>query len=163
MAHKTLIGGTAYEISGGKTLVGGTAYEISGGKTLVGGTAYEVGFDNGMRTITLYGGTGTYDLEVVIGGTLRYVNNGYLLNLDTFESYDWTSPATIEVPIGTEIVFTVTPASYGASYEVILNGSTVDSGYVETKDNANYYYTVTKNVTLVMSESWLYSLAITEE
>lgn len=44
MAHKTLIGGTAYEISGGKTLVDGTAYSIKNGKTLVGGTAYEVGF-----------------------------------------------------------------------------------------------------------------------
>lgn len=44
MAHKTLIGGTAYEISGGKTLVGGTAYNISNGKTLVGGTAYTINF-----------------------------------------------------------------------------------------------------------------------
>ena len=44
MAHKTLIGGTAYEIKGGKTLIGGTGYEISGGKTLVGGTGYDVKF-----------------------------------------------------------------------------------------------------------------------
>ena len=44
MAHKTLIGGTAYEIKGGKTLVGGTAYSIKGGKTIVGGTVHEVGF-----------------------------------------------------------------------------------------------------------------------
>ena len=44
MAHKTLIDGTAYEISGGKTLIDGTAYGISGGKTLIGGTVYEVGF-----------------------------------------------------------------------------------------------------------------------
>lgn len=44
MAHKTLVNGTSYEISGGKTLVNGTAYSISGGKTLVGGTAYGIGF-----------------------------------------------------------------------------------------------------------------------
>lgn len=44
MAHKTLVGGTAYEISGGKTLIGGTAYSIAGGKTLVGGTAYDISF-----------------------------------------------------------------------------------------------------------------------
>lgn len=44
MAHKTLIGGTAYEIKGGKTLIGGTGYEIKGGKTLVGGTGYNVKF-----------------------------------------------------------------------------------------------------------------------
>lgn len=45
MAHKTLIDGTAYEISGGKALVNGTAYSIKNGKTLVGGTAYEIGFE----------------------------------------------------------------------------------------------------------------------
>ena len=44
MAHKTLINGTSYEISGGRTLVNGTGYSIDKGKTLVGGTAYEVGF-----------------------------------------------------------------------------------------------------------------------
>lgn len=44
MAHKTLVGGTAYEISGGKTLVSGTAYSIVKGKTLVGGTAYDINF-----------------------------------------------------------------------------------------------------------------------
>lgn len=44
MAHKALVNGTAYEISGGKTLVDGTAYEIGGGKTLVDGTAYEISF-----------------------------------------------------------------------------------------------------------------------
>ena len=42
MAHKTLIDGTAYEVSGGKTLVSGTAYEIEIGKTLVSGTAYAI-------------------------------------------------------------------------------------------------------------------------
>lgn len=46
MAHKTLIGGTAYEVKGGKTLVSDTVYEVSGGKTLVGGTAYDISFVN---------------------------------------------------------------------------------------------------------------------
>lgn len=45
MAHKTLIGGTAYEIKGGRALVNGTGYEISKGKTLVGGTGYEIKFE----------------------------------------------------------------------------------------------------------------------
>ena len=47
MAHKALIGGTAYEITGGKTLIDGTGYSISGGKTLVDGTGYDVGFGGG--------------------------------------------------------------------------------------------------------------------
>lgn len=44
MAHKTLIGGTAHKISGGKTLIGGTVYSIAGGKTLIDGTAYYISF-----------------------------------------------------------------------------------------------------------------------
>lgn len=51
MGHKTLIDGTAYEISGGKTLVNGTGYSIDKGKTLVGGTAYEVGFSDEISEI----------------------------------------------------------------------------------------------------------------
>lgn len=54
MAHKTLIGGTAYEIGGGRTLVNGTGYSIDKGKTLVGGTAYEVGFAPPEPTAMLY-------------------------------------------------------------------------------------------------------------
>ena len=51
MAHKTLVNGTSYEISGGKTLVNGTAYSISGGKTLVGGTTYKIGLGGGGTPI----------------------------------------------------------------------------------------------------------------
>lgn len=46
MAHKTLIGGTGYEVSGGKALVSGTGYEVSGGRTLIGGTGYDISFLN---------------------------------------------------------------------------------------------------------------------
>lgn len=55
-----MVGGTAYEISGGKALVDGTAYGIKGGKTLVDGTAYEIGF-----------GKAVGDLEV---GSSVYMN-----------------------------------------------------------------------------------------
>ena len=44
MAHKTLVEGTAYEISGGRTLIGGTGHEITGGKTTVDGTVYNISF-----------------------------------------------------------------------------------------------------------------------
>ena len=54
MAHKTLLGGTSYDISGGKTLVNGTAYSIAGGKTLVSGTAYNISF--GVDLAALFSG-----------------------------------------------------------------------------------------------------------
>ena len=44
MAHKTLIGGTAYNIVGGKSLVSGTAYNIKKGGTRVNGTGYNINF-----------------------------------------------------------------------------------------------------------------------
>lgn len=44
MAHKTLIGGTAYALKGGRDLIGGTGYSIKSGKTLIGGTAYDIQF-----------------------------------------------------------------------------------------------------------------------
>lgn len=53
MAHKTLINGTAYEITGGKTLVNGTAYEITEGKTMVGGTVRDIEFGGGNITFTI--------------------------------------------------------------------------------------------------------------
>ena len=44
MAHKILIGGTAYEVNGGKCLVNGTSYDIKKGRTLINGTGYDLTF-----------------------------------------------------------------------------------------------------------------------
>lgn len=58
MAHKALVGGAAYTITGGKTLVNGTAYTITGGKTLVNGTTFSISFTPPS------GGTFTFYIEV---------------------------------------------------------------------------------------------------
>ena len=54
MAHKTLISGTAYSMTGGRELIGGTGYGCKNGKTLIGGTAFTVPFSKGipLNTIT---------------------------------------------------------------------------------------------------------------
>ena len=44
MAHKTLVNGTAHEITGGLTLVEGTSYSVKNGKVLVNGTGYDISF-----------------------------------------------------------------------------------------------------------------------
>lgn len=44
MGHKTLIGGTAYDIKSGKTRINGTAYDIKKGVTLIDGTGYDISF-----------------------------------------------------------------------------------------------------------------------
>lgn len=42
MAHKTLISGTAYSVTGGRELIGGTGYSIKKGRTLIGGAGYDI-------------------------------------------------------------------------------------------------------------------------
>ena len=46
MAHKVLIGGTAYDTKGGRCLVNGTGYSIKKGRTLINGTGYDISFVN---------------------------------------------------------------------------------------------------------------------
>lgn len=53
MAHKTLISGTAYSVTGGRELIGGTGYGCKAGKTLIGGTAFTVPFSNGIPLSTV--------------------------------------------------------------------------------------------------------------
>lgn len=50
--HKTLIGGTEYEVTGGYAMVDGTVYRLSKGRTLVDGTAYEISFAPEEPTVT---------------------------------------------------------------------------------------------------------------
>lgn len=53
MAHKTLISGTAYSVTGGRELIGGTGYGCKAGKTLIGGTAFTVPFAKGVPLSTI--------------------------------------------------------------------------------------------------------------
>lgn len=171
MSHKTLVNGTVYEVDGGKTLIDGVAYSIKNGKTLVGGTVYEVGFDNGMRKITVtrdydgtsYGSTGAVRISLdETSEDIYFRDNGAC---DGLPYSTWTSPATIEVPVGTP--FYCFAEYEGCAFEVILNGSVVSS----KKDWFDYgWYTVTKNVTIAMTKGYsdtygcpLYTITITEE
>lgn len=94
MAHKTLVGGTAYNISGGKSMVSGTAYNIKGGKTLVGGTGYNVSFgpnvsavlnDNDWSTISTVSLSGQAANYWSVGDTKEIIINGTVGNT-TFDN-----------------------------------------------------------------------------
>lgn len=122
MAHKTLIGGTAYEIKGGKTLVGGTAYEIKGGKTLVGGTAYDISFVKIVNVTLVYSkipsATKVLVMTVTIDGT-EYKNE-IELTLKPKEP--------IELQVLTGIISCRGMLQYYYQYsgaKIIVNGETV--------------------------------------
>lgn len=85
MAHVTLVGGTAYNITGGKSMVDGTGYSIQGGKTLVGGTGYDIKFlpdvstvlnDNDWTTISEISQSGQAVNYWSVGDTKEIVING---------------------------------------------------------------------------------------
>lgn len=146
MASKTLIGGTAYEISGGKTLVNGTAYEIKNGKTLVGGTAYKVEFTK-YATITINGGSnGIYSFaEVSIDG-FKYggkywTGSNFIAVCDNVQ---------VTVPVGTVITCSLR-AHYGDAARVKVNNNTVYSFAGEnttTFEGGSYKYTVVSNANI---------------
>ena len=128
MAHKTLIGGTVYEIGGGKDLIGGTVYEKDHGKTLVGGTVYEVGFAKPV-TITIEGSGSTYAYVVIDG-------------------VQYNTATTVEVPIGA-VITCVTSHADGAPSSGIIR---VDYRTVAQEVKATYDYTVVSDATITLSD-----------
>lgn len=102
MAHKTLIGGTAYEIDGGKALVDATAYEIDKGKTLVGGTTYEVGFYVPVIINFVVESTAcTAEEGMTWGEWIESNYNTVGIRLDPYGSQTVCTPSTV-FPITTE-------------------------------------------------------------
>ena len=72
MAHKTLISGTAYSVTGGRDLIGGTGYDCKAGKTLIGGRAFAVKFSDGL---TWYFNS-VIDAEVSATYVANFVSDG---------------------------------------------------------------------------------------
>ena len=106
MAHKTLIGGTAYKITGGRDLIDGTGYAKKSGKVLIGGTTYEIGFEPSEFTMTISGGNTT--------GT----------NYHSYVSYDGTkyTSGTLTIPAGAVITIVVSQLRSFDNANVELNG-----------------------------------------
>ena len=136
MAHLTMIGGTAYEISGGKTLIDGTAYSIDKGKTLVDGTAYEVGFAPSLTV------------------TMTQANPS---NVKAYISWDGgraSELGTYQVPEGTEMNACINHKGNLTDVHpyIIFNGPDVGTSgsegpYYDLTYFADYTFTLTKDIT----------------
>jgi hypothetical protein len=133
MAHKTLINGTAYSVSGGKTLVNGTGYSIKNGKTLVGGTAYEVGFSNLCEVIIGYSFWGKS--SVTIGDT-------------TYGKGNVGEVVTLYLPAGTIISCQVSGIKTYTGY-VKVNGDIVAETAEGTAETITYNYVLNSNVKII--------------
>ena len=79
MAHKTLVGGTAYNIVSGKTVVGGVSYNIKGGRTLVGGTGYDISLERNAYAMLYDNGDFSFQFgnKVESGKTLTNSYTGF--------------------------------------------------------------------------------------
>ena len=106
MAHKTLISGTAYSVTGGRELIGGTGYAKKKGRVLVNGTGYDIPFSSGIPIGTLPVGSvvkigvngKSYDFLVVNQGIPsnsslydRSCDGTWLLMKDIYEQRQWHS------------------------------------------------------------------------
>lgn len=142
MAHKTLIGGTAYEIGGGKTLVSGTAHSVDKGKTLVGGTAYEIGFGPKVSIIS----NPDYIAPLWAGATVEIDGVTYGPGPD--------DDATLTVPVGSVIRCTISARGAGNIGRVYVNGAEVAqvAGTADsTTKSLTYSYTVTSETTVYLT------------
>lgn len=135
MAHKTLISGTAYSVTGGRELIGGTGYGCKAGKTLIGGTAFTVPLGSAKYTITLTGS----------GGKITY--NGV------------EQTETFTVAAGESITITATAftTSVGVPQSAIiqLNGTTVSSKRTQRANQtvtATYTYTPEQDTKIIRSK-----------
>lgn len=170
MAHKVMVDGTVYDVTGGKTLIDGTQYSIKNGKTMADGTVYEVGFSS-MPVITT---SGNYSAS-------SYVNYAYIQFTDATganrkidaQGYTYTMGAdggpvpinTFEVPAGTVITCYVESESYQVTAKIVVNGTTVAS---KSDGDKTYLYTVTGNasIEIISKKSGGYyvgTIRITEE
>ena len=142
MAGKSLIGGTAYTISGGKTLVDGTVYGIAGGKTMLDGTAYEIGIVAKINvTITSAGSKG----------------NVYALSSETGESiysvgtYTFTSGSTLTL-------YAKSRTTTGSSF-IYVDGETV--ARTSAGKTATYILTLDRDINIAMKYSSTSSINVT--
>lgn len=157
MAHKTLIGGTAYEIAGGKTLVNGTVYTIESGKTLINGTVYTIDLKQGFTLTSTYhnfsnmSSGATWGLGVVVKDPSGNVTDHVLLyasGLSTaqqayFNHVTYTKKvavtkgsdgtATLSVPEGGSLVFEIYGTAAGGTYypNIYVNNELIFSHMVK--------------------------------
>lgn len=165
MAHKTLINGTSYEVSGGRTLVNGTGYGIAGGRTLVSGTGHDVSFGTKLGTLPT--------------GSVVYLNEGgspvaFYVAHHNYESALNGSGRTLLVrkDVSVRRLFDESASSSRKnnyadnSLDVWFNGeykATLDANVQSAIGETTFYYTVgngNKNVTTLTRS--IFALSVTE-
>jgi hypothetical protein len=143
MASKTRVGGTNYEVKGGKCRVSGTNYSIKKGRTLVGGTGYDISFAPSVVLVSIGAPDG------------NQASRSVKINGATYTE----SASGIEVMSGDAITFMVRGYNSSNYGEVVINGTQVLK--VTNPNPQNYEWTVPKGIaaiSIVLSGASLYGV-----
>lgn len=158
MAHKTLVGGTAYDTKGGRCLVNGTGYSIKKGRTLMNGTGYDINFTAVLGTmkegdIVLLNENGSlvefyvakHNYESGLNGSGRTL----VVRKDCYDSRQWNS--------------TNKNAYAESAIDIFLNGeykALLDADIQSAIGTTTFYYTIgngDNNVTTLTRSIFLLS------
>ena len=131
MAHKTLISGTAYSVTGGRELISGTGYDCKAGKTIIGGTAFDVPFGKTEYVLTIRGGSAQNAGAYVTYGGQKY------------------GSGTLRIPVGDSVDVSVgSPTGNVGGTSVTLSGAGTLRGGGISGYERNYTYTPAANATI---------------
>lgn len=118
---------------------------------IVGGTAYEVGFDDGMRTVTVVS-------DVPGNHSYGFVGIRYNLLGENYYPHYIETAGTYELPVGTYFYFHTSFWS-GGSATIYLNGERVGE---YSRDEADYYYTLAEDISVSIEAGYNTVIKITE-
>lgn len=133
MAHKTIIGGTAYKIKGGRDLIDGTGYDKKQGKALVDGTARAISFAPTEYILTISGGsTESHGAYAQYGGT-KYASG------------------TLHIPVGGSVVLAVGYNKIKSARVTLTGAGTLSEAGQSGSNPVKYNYTPAGNAEITFN------------
>lgn len=167
-AHKTLVGGTAYTVQGGKCMVDGTVYNILKGRTLIDGTGWDITFPSALAmpvkgdliTMNLDGTDRLYRVLKIVDGTTVEVFR--VKNLDTLVRYSGTAEYAgnnIDVALNQTYYNTLTTAAKNAIVAKDINQySYANRGSYSNDHVCSLYYPENKWLRWHVGNRFVYAL-----
>lgn len=148
MAHRVLINGTGYDVSGGRELINGTSYSKKKGRVLVNGTGYDILFS---IPLTIEGGQ--ISASAGSGQGLGYVE---------YNGAKYTDE-TLYVKPGEQvrIYLRASASMFYSALKFTVYGETIAGTRVSATEK-EYYLTVTKASKIEFINGPAYKATVTE-
>lgn len=149
MAHRVLINGTGYSISGGRELINGTSYSKKKGRVLVNGTGYDIPF---LIPVTIVGGKSSAS-----------AGSGQGLGYAEYNGAKYTDE-TIYMQLGEQVRIRLRASMNMLYSKLVLTvyGETIAGTKVDTYTK-EYYLTVTKASKIEFADKGTYFTATVTE